>query len=950
MPDGNRSSRTEPKRRIRWGRLVLVVFAAVFVVGAVKVGLIFKEAFKTMPALGNPMAASEQQPSAIYAQENGTWVKITDVPGSTINRQTVQLNQVPTVVQHAFVAIEDRNFYTNNGIDLRSIVRAALNDAEGHPLQGASTITQQLARNLYLTQQRTLVRKVQEAWLGLELSRTYTKSQILDMYLNIIYLGAGSYGVGAAAETYFGTSIQNVTLPEAALLAGLPQDPNGYNPLHHPQAAEARRNTVLAVMAKLGYITQAQAKAAEASPITVTRQSTEAPATTTTTNYPDPWYVDEVISQLETTYHLSSEQVLDGGLKIYTAMDPTIQNAAQNVVNNLTTMSSTAACNPGHPCQLPGIWSLSVPPADQLQVALSMVNPVNGNVVAIIGGREHTAEMQLDLAVQGEFQTGSAMKPLVDYIPALQDGYTAGTTVDDLAKAYDMGPGQPLYVPTNYNNLYYGLTTFTEGLRRSVNVMAVKVLEKVGVQNGYENAIKMGLPLTKADDHLSLALGGTDGVDCCSTLDMAAAYAAIDNGGTRVTPRFIEQVVAPDGQVIINNPPQLTPDVISPQVAYVMTQMLETVDSPEPYGYGWDVNTGPLDSNWGTGYDAQVHDNVPGWEAAAKTGTTNNGDGLWYVGYTPLYSEAVWVGYEHPKTVMGADNRVGEGDIYAGPIWKWVMEDALAGQPVVNFTEPPGVMEAPIDIKSPSWTVTMPGPLTPAQYIRESWFVDGTQPTKVNPLWEQVEVDSNNTNLLWGVGCPYPPETEVVLNRPRVGMSFADTMAQDTGKSPASQFIPIDMSLAPPTEYCGQAPPPSSTSGTTASSVTGVASSVGSSSASSSAPLNTLPCQSTWAVTIDSNTAFTPTSVCVPFGSKATLNIRSTDGTSYTLGLSGYGTTTTVQSNGVPSTLTFAADQSGLFMLQDPSDPSLTLQVIVQKEASSTSSRSNSGIFKSIFG
>ena len=906
------------RRRVHWGHVALLVVGVGCIVGGLKVGWIFKDAFQSMPALGNPMEAAQKEASAIYAKENGTWVKITDVPGSTVNRQTVALNDIPTVVQHAFVAIEDRNFYANDGIDLRSIVRAAINDAEGRPLQGASTITEQLARNLYLTQQRTLVRKVKEAWLGLELARMYTKNQILDMYLNLIYLGSGSYGVGAASETYFGTSIQNVTLPEAALLAGMTQDPNGYNPFNHPKAAEARRNTVLAVMAKLGYITQAQATAAESAPIALTNRPT---TSATTTSYPDPWYVDEVITQLETTFHLSSEQVLDGGLKIYTAMDPRIQNAAQTVVNSLTTMSAGAACNPGRPCQLPGIWSLSVPSSDQLQVALSMINPLNGNVVAIIGGRQHTTELQLDLAVQGEFQTGSAMKPLVDYIPALDDGYTAGTTVDDVAKAYDMGPGQPLYVPTNYNNLYYGLTTFTEGLRRSVNVMAVKVLEKVGVQNGYENAIKMGLPLAKADDHLSLALGGTDGVDCCSTLDMATAYAAIDNGGTRVTPRFIEKVVAPDGRVLVNNPPQLTPDVVSPQVAYVMTKMLETVDSPEPYGYGWDVNTGPLDSNWGTGYDVQVDDKVPGWPSAAKTGTTNNGDGLWYVGYTPLYSEAVWVGYEQPKTVMGADNRGGEGDIYAGPVWKWVMEAALAGKSVVHFHEPPGIVDANIDIKSPAWTVTKPGPLTPAQYIRESWFVAGTQPTQINPLWEQVQVDSNDPNLLWGVGCPYPPETKVFLNRTPVGMSFADTMAKDTGKYPASQFIPIDMSLAPPTQYCGQPLPATST--------TTVSSSTAKAPAATASSWNIFSCQSAWAVTVEPTADFNPTAICIPLGSEATIYVRSTDGKAYTVGLSGYGVQATVPASEVPAVLQFQANQAGNFVLQDESDPSLSLEVTV---------------------
>ena len=915
--------RTRARRRVRWARVVLLAFAAFILVSAAGVAEIVAKAFATMPVIGNPMARTSQA-SVIYAQVNGQWQPVTIVPGA-IPRQTVDVSQVPPVVQDAFVAVEDKNFYTNTGIDFKSMARAALNDLEGHPLQGASTITEQLARNLYLSQARTLTRKVQEAWLGMELARMYTKPQILGMYLNIIYLGAGTYGVETASETYFGTSVQNLTLPQAALLAGLPQDPNGYNPFLHPNAARTRRNVVLAVMAKLGYITAAQAKAAEAAPLGLS----SSPPPSAPAGYPDAWFVDEVLSQLENTYHLSQQVIANGGLKIYTTLDPTIQQAAQQYVDNLPSMPQP--CQPGASCQAPGIWSLSQPASNILQLGLVVMNQYNGNVVAVIGGRQHTGEFDFNRAIQStHLQPGSSIKPIVDYIPALEAGMTAGTTVDDAVEAYDVNPGQPNYIPHDYQLPYYGLTTFDEALRRSVNTVAVKVLNKIGVQTGFNIAVKMGLPLTAADDHLSVALGGT--TDCCSPLDMATAYSTIANGGSRVTPRFIEQVVSPDGQVLISNPPQVTPNVISPQVAYVMTKMLETVDEPQP-NVGWDITSGAYDSNWGTGYDGQIHDNVSGWPSAAKTGTSQNDDALWYVGYTPLYTAAVWVGYDQPKPVAG-----GEGGSYAGPIWKAVMTAAVAGQKVVHFTEPTGVVQAPIDIKAPAWSVAMPGPLTPPQDIREEWFVQGTQPTTINPLWKQLAVDSANPSLLWGQGCPAAPEMKLFLNRPPLDLAWANTVASALNVYPASQFIPLDMDLAPPTQYCGQKPSngfstilpgtgSSSASSTSVSSTTSSSTGTGSSSASDTSGSSTV-CQPAWAISVQAG-KLTPKAICVPYGDAVTLTLHATDGRAHVLILAGYGQRVNVPASGAPVVLSFRAGLGGTFLLQDTSDPAVATQITV---------------------
>jgi penicillin-binding protein 1A len=375
---------------------------------------------------------------------------------------------------------------------------------------------------------------------------------------------------------------------------------------------------------------------------------------------------------------------------------------------------------------------------------------------------------------------------LVDYIPALEAGLTAGTVVDDALHVYDVGPGQPPYAPVNDDGRYYGLTTLTEALRRSVNTVAVQVLDRIGVQTGLRNGRRMGLPLTQADAHLSLAIGGT--TDCCTPLDMASAYAAIANGGVRVTPRLVLRVVAPDGRVLVDNPERRR-RVVDPRVAYVMTRMLETVDEPQP-NHGWNVVQGPLDSNWGTGYDATVQDNVPGWPTAAKTGTTNSSVDAWYVGYTPKLAAAVWVGYDRPQPMDGA-----YGGTLAGPIFKQTLEAALAGERPTDFPRPAGVVRAPIDIKAPPWTVAMPGPLTPAADVRQEWFVDGTQPTRTSPLWQSC-----------GNG-------GVFLARDAYSWAWAGRMAGLVGK-PAWSLLPLDQTMLSPDQACwGSGAGPGSASG-----------------------------------------------------------------------------------------------------------------------------------------
>ncbi len=869
--------------RLRWGRLVAAVAALVSVVVLAAVADIFYRAVSTMPNLSSPTNVVGMS-SMIYDRKGKL---ITAVP-SPYDRQPVKIGQIPKLLQEAVIATEDRTFYTNPGISIRGIMRALFVDVfTNQGLQGASTITQQLANNLYLTRHDTLTRKLKQAILALELNRRYTKPQILDMYLNEVDLGQHAYGVKAAAQVYFNqTNLSKLSLPQIALLAGLPNAPTALDPIYHPKAALARRNVVLQSMLSQHYITAAQAKAAEAAPLQLQRGPQLA-----VSSYPDPWYIDAVIQTLESApYNLSPQQVTYGGLHIYTALHPSVEAAAVAAVKQVLKPFPDTGSNP-------------------MQAAEAVINQQNGDVIAIVGGRKHTTAMGFDRALQAQRQPGSAIKPLVDYVPALAAGYTAGTTVDDAVHVYQ-SPGAPLYVPKDYQLPYYGLTTFDEALRRSVNTVAVQVLHRVGVQTGLRNAQRMGLPLTQKDAHLALALGGT--VDCCSPLNMADAYATIANGGLHVTPRIIIKVVGPNGRVLFHNAPHYQ-RAISPQVAYVMTKMLETDAEPQP-NVGWNVISGPYDSNWGTGYDGAVHDNVPGWPTAGKTGTTNGNRDAWFVGYTPLYSAAVWVGYDQPKPTPNL-----YGGTYAGPIFRATLTAAVRGHPVVHFQRPPGIVQAPIDIKAPAWTVASPSSLTPKAYIRNEWFVAGTQPTKANPLWVQRKVDSRHPSLLWRSGCSGHPVTRTFLNRPRLGPSWAQKIARDLGFSPANwqQFVPLDMQLAPPTHHCG----PSNSSGTSTGGAQG--------------------CHTSWTVSLGSGGLMRPSIVCLPVRQAAQITFQATDGRVHQIQIVGFGQSATVPSTGQPVTIGFTPQHAGQMSFVTDNG-TIAGRIVVQSQATSSSSSSSS--------
>ncbi|HVB09947.1 MAG TPA: PBP1A family penicillin-binding protein [Bacillota bacterium] len=747
--------------------VVLVLLAAGY--GAAYV----VSALHGLPSLG-AADASAAQTSFIYDLQGKM---IEPVPGATNRVPIGSIAEVPLDVQHAFIAKEDSRFYQNPyGIDIRAILRAAVTDLVQHrPAQGASTIPQQVARGRFpIGTADTLKRKLQEAVLAFELTRHYTKDEILTMYLNEDYFGQGAWGIQAASQTYFGVPVGKLTLGQGAMLAGLVRAPSVYDPYAHPQLALQQRNIVLDLMLQQGYITAAQNTAAKAQTLQQMNLQSSRPAQ----DYLYPFYVDAVVAQLQ--QHFTDQQIYTGGLHIYTALNTTVQQAAENAMHTV----------------LDKAFPLSATP--HMESAAVVMDQNNGDVEAIVGGREHTSTLGFNRATSAQRQPGSSMKPLAVYVPALESGLTPATVIDDAPKAYpDNGK---LWIPTNDNTEWDGLTTLREALRRSVNEVAVRVLDKIGIMRGYQSAVRLGLTdLTPKDQNLSLALGGT--TDCCTPLEMARAYSTIANGGYRVDPQIVLKVTDAAGNVLFQSTPTRTP-VLSPQVAYVMTNMLESVVEPQPDG-GWIAN-------WGTAPDAAV----PNWPTAGKTGTTSLDKDAWFVGFTPALTAAIWAGYDTPQAM----NQVW-GGAYGAPIFRAIMEAALKGQTPTDFSKPNGIVTAPIDAKSGD----LPGPLTPAAWVRNEIFVQGTQPTTTSSVWVQRQVDSANPALLWDPTCGAPPVTKVFLNRPPVTLADVASMAAQLGLAP-SKLIPTDMALAPPLQTCSGAPQSPTASATASAAATGSAS------------------------------------------------------------------------------------------------------------------------------
>ena len=614
---GSTPKKTSPKRLFWICALLLILIVAGGGCGFISATL------SNLPDVSNVRPSASSQ---IYDVHGNL---ITTVH-STENRLPVPLKDVPKDLQNAFVATEDSRFYSHHGIDPVGILRAVwVNLVHSGVSEGGSTITQQLARNAFLSQDRTFKRKISEALLALKIEQHYTKDEILEMYMNQIYFGQGAYGVQSAAHVYFGKDASQLTLAQAALIAGLPQSPNYYSPFNDLEASKKRQAVVLGQMVKYGYITQEQADQARQSDLGLVAKQEQTHEKSNAS-----YFINYVIAQVSEKY--GDDAIYKDGLKIYTTLDMDAQNAAVAAMQNLPTMYTDQ--NGLH----------------QPQGAIVAMNPHNGYIVAMVGGRGDDA---FNRASQAERQPGSAMKPFV-YLAAIQSGKTPGSIVDDSPVDFNG------WRPQNYERNYEGNITYRYALQHSRNVPAVKIADEVGMSKIIDLAKKMGITtLTDEDNNLSTALGGlTHGV---SPLEMAEAYGVLANGGVKVQPTAIIKIVDRNGQVVEENSIQ-EKRVVEEKDAAIITDMLESV------------------INGGTGGNAAI-----GRPAAGKTGTTDDEKDAWFVGYTPDLVAAVWIGDDYGSETLGIT-----GASTPAVMWGQFMANALANTPASDFSVPASAQSA----------------------------------------------------------------------------------------------------------------------------------------------------------------------------------------------------------------------------------------------------------------
>lgn len=622
----------------------------------------------------------------------------------------LSLSAIPRACREAVIATEDSRFYEHPGFDMWAIGRALwMNLRQGEIVSGGSTITQQVVRNMLLPPeeraQRTLRRKLREAWLAWQLTKRYTKDEILQIYLNQSYFGHFAFGIDAAAHAYFGKSATELDLAECAMLAGLLQSPFMYNPLEHPERAAERQRVVLGLMVKDGYITQEEADLAAREPLAYAASPFPIEA---------PHFVMYVLAQLERD--LGIDRLQQGGLRVYTSLDIHLQHLAESVISRrLRQIKEDTRRDP----------SLRIDTA-----ALVALDPRTGEILAMVGSPDYF-DASINGAVNGALaprQPGSAIKPIT-YAVALdpeqaqaagREVYTPATLLADVRTVFPTREGEP-YIPLNYDLDFHGPVLLREALASSLNIPAVKVLQHIGVESLVRQATRMGITTLTAEDRfgLALTLGGGE----VKLLELTAAYGAFANGGHRVDPVAILRVEDMEGNVLYAAKPRYGERVLSPQVAFLITDILSDPDA----------------RMLGFGPNSVLELSRP---AAVKTGTTTDWRDNWTIGYTPDLVTGVWVGNTDNSPMIGVSGVTG-----AGPIWHDFMELSLRNRPVRPFERPSGLVQVEICADSG----LLPSPLCPRR--RLEWFIEGTQPSKLDDMHQEIAIDMR-TGLRAGPDTP----------------------------------------------------------------------------------------------------------------------------------------------------------------------------------------------------
>jgi penicillin-binding protein 1A len=601
-------------------------------------------------------------------------------------RTVVSLADVPPVLRDGFIAVEDRRFWSHDGVDVRGVARAVWRNLASRSLaEGFSTITMQLARNVFpeqLPRRDKLRRKACEVRLAVRIEQAYDKREILERYLNQVYMGGGLYGVEEAARALFGKPVSDVNVEEAALLIGLVKNPEGYNPRRHPLRAIQRRSTVLDVMARERVIPAAEAEAAKARGLALAPPAEAAG--------PAPWFVAAIRQELRERFGQDADT---RGLRVYTGLDPRVQRAATEAL--LAQIRRIEAGEYGryrNPVPDGPLAPANGRGSPYLQGMVLVLDTRTGAVRAFVGGRDFT-HSSYDRAFAAQRQPGSAFKPIV-YAAALQAGLTAGTRIEATPVAV-ASTGSPTWRPEDLVGDTIRSLTMRQALALSSNHAAVRVGQRAGEAAVIRTARGLGLS-TPIPPYPSIFLGAAE----VNPAEFVAAYAVFANGGWRVRPRLIERVEDAQGQVLWQAAPSLE-RALDEGVAFLTLSMMEDVV---------DAGTGGAVRRAGFWHPA-----------AGKTGTTNDAKDVWFVGATPDLVAGVWLGFDTPRTIQPGAT----GGRLAAPVWAEVMKAAYAGRPAPEaWTPPPSVTDVSIDVTSGQRATSR----CPAENVRVEFFLAGTEP------------------------------------------------------------------------------------------------------------------------------------------------------------------------------------------------------------------------------
>lgn len=712
------------------GNLIRILFLLGFALGVILAGIVGGAVFayiRTAKPITAEQLVIKNQTTFVYDSKNN---EIFALQGAQ-NREMVDSTEIPEYLKDAFIAIEDKRFREHPGVDYKRFASAVINFIlPGGESHGGSTITQQVIKNVTGEDRRSIKRKVQEAWRAIVLERNLTKDQILEIYMNLIYMGENCYGVQSAAKTYFDKDVKDLTLAECASLAGITNLPGKYNPFTKKGRENniKRQKIILNEMLELNYITQEEYDEAINQELVFAESNKRNDKVAST----QPYFVDQVILDVKKdlmaigyTEDMAIKTIYNNGLRIYTTMDSDIQKAMDEVFLNeeyFTKVNKNTSQSP--------------------QAAMVIIDPNTGQIKAMYGGAGEKIGIPFNRATSLEKQPGSTIKPIAVYGPAINEGIiTAATVIDDIPVYMD-GVNKGLY-PRNAGNYYSGLTTIRDGITRSVNVVAAKVWNNyLGVDLSLEYLSRVNINRPN-ERNLSLALGGLEqGV---SPLHMAAAYVPFVNKGIYYEPTTYTKVEDANGNVILEKKPDYN-IVYDEAAAFIMVNMMkDVVNSPDGTASRCKIQNGKMPT-------------------AGKTGTTDKNTNKWFVGFTPYYVGATWYGYDRNASLASAElNR-------AQTIWHDVMDKIHKNLEPIDFEVPSGVIKRKVCKYSGKIATELCYKDQRGNAVKDEYFIKGTEPNDEDTCDVHVlakvckdTTDAYGRNLLAGEYCPFESTIEQVF-------------------------------------------------------------------------------------------------------------------------------------------------------------------------------------------